>query len=79
VLRNDLFVAAREIMPRLGDLCSRLESLDPIAVSMTGSGSALYALFPDLTKARTAGGQIQAAGTEVIATAFRPREERPGA
>jgi len=79
VLRNDLFVAARELMPRLGDWCSRLEALDPIAVSMTGSGSALYALFPDLTRARSAGGRFQAAGTEVFATAFRPREDPPGA
>lgn len=62
---NDLLAPALSIAPAIGDAIAELERLpDAVHVSMTGSGSTCFALFPDLAAARR--------GAE------RLRERRPG-
>jgi 4-diphosphocytidyl-2-C-methyl-D-erythritol kinase len=56
-LRNDLEPAARRLAPALGRLRRQLEALGAEAVSMSGSGAALYGVFPDIGSASTAQAQ----------------------
>jgi 4-diphosphocytidyl-2-C-methyl-D-erythritol kinase len=50
-LRNDLLPAAMSLEPRLSDFMAELRAAWGIGVSLTGSGSACFAYFPDLTEA----------------------------
>jgi 4-diphosphocytidyl-2-C-methyl-D-erythritol kinase len=77
VLHNDLFVVAVRLMPQLHEIRVGLEALDPLAANMTGSGSALYALFPDAAAADSAARDFRVRGAEAIVTAFRPRHQDP--
>ncbi len=43
---NDLFPAACSLSAEVGEAYRELEALSPLGVSMTGSGSAVFALFP---------------------------------
>ncbi len=44
-LGNALFPAARELAPSVGEALLELKALSPLGASMTGSGSAVFALF----------------------------------
>jgi len=44
---NDLEAPARSLCPAIGELREALDSAGALAVGMSGSGSALYGLFPD--------------------------------
>ena len=56
-LRNDLEPAARRLAPALGRLRQQLSELGAEAVGMSGSGAALYGVFPDVGSASTAQAQ----------------------
>ena len=47
LIRNDLQAPVLARHPELSDLLERLRSCDPAAAAMTGSGSALFAIFGD--------------------------------
>lgn len=53
-IRNDLFPAAVSLDPRVGEWRDEISQLWGRGVSMTGSGSALFAFFSTLDEARSA-------------------------
>lgn len=53
-MRNDLFPAAVSIDPRVGEWCDELSGVWGTSVAMTGSGSALFAFFPNTDEAESA-------------------------
>lgn len=71
-LRNDLEAAAIGLHPALEALRFDLERLDPLAVAMSGSGSAWFALFPDEAAATEAASNWRRDDAEALATCFRP-------
>lgn len=60
-LRNDLFPAALDLEPRLGDFVADVREVWGSAVAMTGSGTACFGFFGDVGEARDAASSI--AGT----------------
>lgn len=64
-LQNDLWPAALDLSPELGDWRSELQAAWGTTVSMTGSGSALFAFFPARDEAEDA--------VRAIDVAFRAR------
>jgi 4-diphosphocytidyl-2-C-methyl-D-erythritol kinase len=70
---NDLQAAAVELQPAIGELIEDLAGLGGQAV-MTGSGSAVFAIFPDERGARMAAGDIERRWPEawVVVTRTRP-------
>jgi len=68
---NDLSAAAMELAPSIAHLLSALAACDGHrAGQMSGSGSACFGLFRDMTSARAAAGRLQAAGYWAVATRF---------
>ena len=57
-IRNDLYPAALSLDERLGDWRADLEQRWGTVVSMTGSGSALFAYFPSLDEASDAAAAV---------------------
>lgn len=57
-VRNDLYPAALSLDPRIGDWRAELMGRWGTTVSMTGSGSALFAFFPSSDEARGAAGAV---------------------
>lgn len=53
-LHNDLLVAATFLEPSLSTILEEIKSVNPLAYSMTGSGSACFGLFSDQKSAKTA-------------------------
>ena len=53
-IRNDLFPAAVSLDQRVGEWCDEISKIWNTGVAMTGSGSALFALFSTLDEARSA-------------------------
>ncbi len=59
VLRNDLELAAFDLVPELGRLRDRVESALGRSVRMSGSGSSLFAIFDDEEEAESAANQME--------------------
>ncbi len=64
-LSNDLETAAFQINPELGELKNGLRKLLNVPVMLSGSGSAMFALFDDLNDARAALHRIQSFNEEL--------------
>jgi 4-diphosphocytidyl-2-C-methyl-D-erythritol kinase len=72
---NDLYPAARELRPELGDWSTALTALWGRSVLMTGSGPALFAFFTDLDEAASAAVAVKGARACLAA---RPRARGAG-
>jgi len=71
-IRNDLYRAAVDVEPALGDFVSDTARLWDTAVMMTGSGSACFGFFPSEEEAALAAAAVR--GTRAAAgAAARPR------
>lgn len=68
-LHNDLYPAAVSLVPDLGDHAADLARRWSVPVAMSGSGPALFGLFPT---AGEAAGAVEAAGPVRAARACRP-------
>lgn len=53
-MKNGLFAAATSLNPEVGAAAMELKALHPLCVNMTGSGSAVYALFDSREAAESA-------------------------
>lgn len=53
-MQNGLFAAATSLNPEVGEAAATLKELRPLCVNMTGSGSAVYALFASREEAESA-------------------------
>jgi 4-diphosphocytidyl-2-C-methyl-D-erythritol kinase len=72
-LRNDLLPAAISLEPRLGDFMADLRAAWGNAVCLTGSGSACFGYFPDLTEANDASAAVAAICAVVRGVEVRSR------
>jgi 4-diphosphocytidyl-2-C-methyl-D-erythritol kinase len=70
-VRNDLWPAALALRPGLGRPVRTLASLGARAVVMTGSGSCVAGLFPDLPSAHAAAGRLPPGGFHAVVTPSR--------
>lgn len=64
-VRNDLLPAAMDLAPGLGDFMADLRSVWGTAAFMTGSGSACFGYFPDVSEASDAAAAVAATGRGV--------------
>ncbi|MBN2077504.1 MAG: 4-(cytidine 5'-diphospho)-2-C-methyl-D-erythritol kinase [Spirochaetes bacterium] len=67
---NDFEKPVFRLHPGIGEMKEMLYGLGADFASMTGSGSSVIAIFHDAGKARSARGQIEKTGAEVILTKF---------
>ena len=70
LVRNDLQAPVLARHPALSELLARLRSCEPAAAAMTGSGSALFAIFRDdaerVRARRQLGGSAEAEGAKLV-------------
>lgn len=71
-MRNDLFPAAVDLEPRLGDFMADVASVWGTAVSMTGSGSACFGYFASHDEAADAAGAVADLAGEARGVGLRP-------
>lgn len=71
-MRNDLFPAAVDLEPRLGDFMADVASVWGAAVSMTGSGSACFGYFATRDEASDAAGAVADLAGEARGVRLRP-------
>ena len=74
---NDLFEAARSLEPSVGEAYLALKSLSPLGVSMTGSGSAVFACFESRELCLWAGSRYRGKCRKLIAKSIEPQMQRP--
>ncbi|MHB9054510.1 MAG: 4-(cytidine 5'-diphospho)-2-C-methyl-D-erythritol kinase [Thermoleophilia bacterium] len=58
LMENDLEPAAAELFPELGAIKQQIMETGALAARMSGSGSSLFGIFPDLRAARAAAGAL---------------------
>jgi 4-diphosphocytidyl-2-C-methyl-D-erythritol kinase len=75
-IRNDLYRAAVDIEPALGDFVSDTAMLWDTAVMMTGSGSACFGVFPNEEEAASAAGAVRGTRAAAGAAARKQGVER---
>ncbi|HSM46065.1 MAG TPA: 4-(cytidine 5'-diphospho)-2-C-methyl-D-erythritol kinase [Acidimicrobiia bacterium] len=71
-MRNDLFPAAVDLEPRLGDFAADIASVWGTAVSMTGSGSACFGYFATDDEAADAAAVVADLAAEGRGVGLRP-------
>jgi 4-diphosphocytidyl-2-C-methyl-D-erythritol kinase len=72
LVRNDLQHAAAGLLPAIEEWCAKLRQEGALAAALTGSGSAVYGLFPDAAAASTAAESL-GPRTRTFICRFRPR------
>lgn len=72
LVRNDLQPAATGLLPAIAEWCAALRQHGALAAALTGSGSAVYGLFPDAAAASMAAESL-GARTRTFICRFRPR------
>ena len=72
-MRNDLLPAALSLDPRIGDWIDELGSILGLPISMTGSGSGLFAYFPTADEASDAAGALGLPARAIEAVTCVPR------
>lgn len=70
LVRNDLQEAATEMLPAIDEWCARLRHQGALAAALTGSGSAVYGLFPDAVAASKAAESL-GTRTRIFLCSFR--------
>jgi 4-diphosphocytidyl-2-C-methyl-D-erythritol kinase len=70
-MRNDLLPAVLDLEPRMGDFIADLRSVWGTSVSMTGSGSAVFAYFTTLDEATDAASAVSAETGEARGVGLR--------
>jgi 4-diphosphocytidyl-2C-methyl-D-erythritol kinase len=71
-IRNDLTPAAFDLEPELADFMADLRARWGLQVAMTGSGSACFALFPDLDDASDAAAAVSTRCRAAFGAELRP-------
>lgn len=65
-MHNALEERARELVPEIGELITRLEALGAIKAQMTGSGSAVFGIFLSEEEAKTALCKLEGADFKAV-------------
>ena len=69
---NALYNPARSLCPEVEQALQDALSLDPLGAAMTGSGSAVFAAFPDKGQCRLAQSRYNGGGRALCASAYTP-------
>ena len=73
---NDLEAAVIERHPEIGQLKQRFTERGAIVAAMSGSGSAVFGVFPSRTGANAAARALKGGAVRVLTTRFLPRKRR---
>jgi 4-diphosphocytidyl-2-C-methyl-D-erythritol kinase len=76
-VRNDLQAIVTAGWPEVADALESLQSLSPVHAAVTGSGAAVFALFPEPDQARQAAAELQQPGRVHVGTTLSRALSRP--